>query len=92
MSGFLAGLGGVSWPPTQERLTDIRPGLRVERDRRGGRRWNQSEWRRGRIFGTLIGALMIAVIQNGMNWTGMKDYKQQVVLGSVILSAVLLDR
>ena len=42
--------------------------------------------------GTLIGALVIAVIQNGMNLTGVESYTQKVVLGLVILGAVLLDR
>jgi ribose transport system permease protein len=45
----------------------------------------------GRIFGTLIGVLIIAVIQNGMNLTGVESYSQKVVLGLVILGAVLLD-
>jgi len=45
----------------------------------------------GRIFGTLIGAFIIAVIQNGMNLTGVESYTQKVVLGAVILGAVLLD-
>ncbi len=46
----------------------------------------------GRIFGTLIGALIIAVIQNGMNLTNVESYTQKVVLGLVILGAVLIDR
>ncbi len=46
---------------------------------------------RGRILGTLIGAFIIAVIQNGMNLTGVESYTQKVVLGAVILGAVLLD-
>ena len=46
----------------------------------------------GRILGTLIGAFIIAVIQNGMNLLGMESYSQQVVLGAVILAAVLLDK
>jgi ribose transport system permease protein len=45
----------------------------------------------GRILGTLIGAFIIAVIQNGMNLTGVESYTQKVVLGLVILGAVLLD-
>jgi ribose transport system permease protein len=45
----------------------------------------------GRVLGTLIGALIIAVIQNGMNLTGVESYTQKVVLGVVILGAVLLD-
>lgn len=46
----------------------------------------------GRILGTLIGAFIISVIQNGMNLLGMASYTQQVVLGGVILGAVLLDK
>jgi len=47
---------------------------------------------RGNIFGTFIGTLMIAVIQNGMNLLGVESYLQKVVLGLVILGAVLLDQ
>ena len=46
----------------------------------------------GKIFGTLIGAFVIAVIQNGMNLINVETYTQKVVLGLVILGAVLLDR
>jgi ribose transport system permease protein len=46
----------------------------------------------GRIFGTLIGAFIISVLQNGMNLLGIESYTQQVVLGGVILAAVLIDK
>ncbi len=46
----------------------------------------------GKMFGTFIGALTIAVIQNGMNLTNVESYTQKVVLGLVILGAVLLDK
>ncbi len=46
----------------------------------------------GRILGTLIGAFIIAVIQNGMNLVNVESYTQKVVLGLVILGAVLADR
>jgi ribose transport system permease protein len=45
----------------------------------------------GRIFGTLIGAFIIAVVRNGMNLTEVESYTQKVVLGLVVLGAVLLD-
>lgn len=47
---------------------------------------------RGWIVGTLIGALIIGVIDNGLNLLGVSSFYQQVVKGSVILLAVLLDR
>lgn len=46
----------------------------------------------GKILGTLIGAFIIAVIQNGMNLKGLESYPQKVMLGVVILGAVLLDQ
>jgi len=46
----------------------------------------------GRVLGTLVGAFIIAVIQNGMNLTNVESYTQKVVLGLVILGAVLLDK
>ena len=46
----------------------------------------------GRMMGTLIGAFIIAVLQNGMNLTDVGSYAQKVVLGFVILGAVLLDQ
>ncbi|MDA1231462.1 MAG: ABC transporter permease [Planctomycetota bacterium] len=45
----------------------------------------------GRIFGTLIGAFIIAVIRNGMNLMGVNSDSQDIVLGVVLLLAVLLD-
>lgn len=45
----------------------------------------------GHVLGTLIGALIIAVIENGMNLLGLDSYVQNVVLGFVILSAVWID-
>lgn len=47
---------------------------------------------RGWIFGTLVGALIIGVLNNGMNLIGVSSFWQQVVKGIVILLAVLLDR
>lgn len=47
---------------------------------------------RGRIVGTLIGALIIGVIGNGLNLLNVSSFYQQIVKGGVILLAVLLDR
>jgi ribose transport system permease protein len=46
----------------------------------------------GRIFGTLVGALIIGVIRNGMNLTGVEAHMQSVVYGVVILIAVMVDQ
>lgn len=47
---------------------------------------------RGRIWGTFIGVLIIAVLSNGLNILGISSYYQSVVKGIVILIAVLSDR
>jgi ribose transport system permease protein len=47
---------------------------------------------RGTVWGTLVGALLIAVINNGMVLLGISPYFQQLVKGLIILGAVLLDR
>jgi ribose transport system permease protein len=47
---------------------------------------------RGWIFGTLIGALIIGVLNNGLNLLNVSSFYQQVVKGGVILLAVILDR
>lgn len=45
----------------------------------------------GRVSGTLIGALIMGVLRNGLNLLGISSFLQQVVIGLVIVGAVLLD-
>lgn len=47
---------------------------------------------RGRIFGTLIGVLIIAVLNNGLNIINVSSYYQDVIKGLVILIAVISDK
>ncbi|MFH1737813.1 MAG: hypothetical protein ABIH23_02310 [bacterium] len=46
----------------------------------------------GKILGSLIGALLIWVIFNGLNLLNVDSYLQQAILGLVIFIAVLLDQ
>jgi ribose transport system permease protein len=92
LSGALAGVGGIvtasqlkSGAPTYGQMYELYVIAAVVV---GGTSLSGGE---GKVFGTLIGAFIIAVIQNGMNLTGVESYTQKVVLGVVILAAVLID-
>ena len=45
----------------------------------------------GSVGGTLVGALIMAVLRNGLNLLGVSSYVQQVAIGTVIILAVLID-
>jgi len=45
----------------------------------------------GTMTGTLIGALLIGVISNGLDLLNVTSYYQQVVMGAIIIGAVVLD-
>ena len=47
---------------------------------------------KGGVFGTLVGALIIGVINNGMNLLNVPSFYQQIVKGGVILGALLIER
>jgi ribose transport system permease protein len=93
LCGLLAGLGGIimasqlrSGAPTYGLTYELYVIAAVVV---GGTSLSGGE---GKIVGTLIGAFIIGVIQNGMNLTNIESYTQKVVLGLVILAAVLFDR
>jgi ribose transport system permease protein len=47
---------------------------------------------RGSLVGTLIGALFIGVLSNGMTLMNIESFYQQIIMGFVILLAVLVDK
>jgi ribose/xylose/arabinose/galactoside ABC-type transport system permease subunit len=46
----------------------------------------------GTIVGTIIGALLMAVIRNGLTLLHISAFYQQIVIGAVIIVAVLIDQ
>ena len=93
LSGLMAALAGII---LTSRLNSAQPtaGTSYELDAiaavvlggtslSGGRGW---------IVGTLIGALIIGTLNNGLNLLGVSSFFQLVVKGLVILFAVLADR
>jgi ribose transport system permease protein len=45
----------------------------------------------GRLSGTIFGAVIIGVLNNGLNLMGMDSYWQYVAKGAVIIAAVSFD-
>lgn len=46
----------------------------------------------GSVAGTIVGALIIGVMNNGLDLMNVSSYYQQIVKGIIIISAVLLDK
>ena len=46
---------------------------------------------KGNVWGTLVGAMLIAVIRNGCDLMGISSDLQQIVLGAIIIIAVYID-
>lgn len=92
LSGLLSGLAAVI---LTARLDSAQPiaGLMYELDAIaatviGGTRLMGGE---GKIGGTLVGALIMGVLRNGLNLLDVSSYLQQIVIGFVIIVAVFLD-
>ena len=46
----------------------------------------------GSALGSIIGALIMAVLRNGCNMLGLPNYVQEIIIGFIIVGAVLIDR
>lgn len=93
LSGGLAGLAGLlfatrinSGDPTAGityELTAITAAIIGGTNLLGGR---------GSILGTMIGALIMGVLQNGLNLLAVQSYYQQMAIGGVLVLAVFIDQ
>ena len=46
----------------------------------------------GKILGTLLGALMLGILKNGLTILNVSSYFQQIIIGIVIITAVFADK
>jgi ribose transport system permease protein len=92
-SGVMSGLGGVMSASRLYAANGLQLGQSYELDAiaaviLGGTSFVGGV---GSILGTLIGALIIAVLSNGLILTGVSDIWQYIIKGLVIIGAVALD-
>ena len=92
LSGFMAGMAGVV---SVGRLAtaNANSGATYDNDAIaacivGGASFTGGK---GTIWGTMIGALLMAVIRNGLNLLGAQNDIQYIVIGGVIILAVTID-
>ena len=93
-SGLLCGLGGVMSAARLYAANGLQLGQSYELDAiaaviLGGTSFTGGI---GSIWGTLIGALIIAMLSNGLILLGISDIWQYIIKGLVIIGAVALDR
>jgi ribose transport system permease protein len=94
ISGLLAGLGAVMSAARLYAANGLQMGQSYELDAiaaviLGGTSFVGGV---GSIVGTLVGALIIAVLTNGLVLLGVSDVWQYIIKGLVIIGAVTLDR
>jgi ribose/xylose/arabinose/galactoside ABC-type transport system permease subunit len=92
ISGFLAALGGLLFL-SRLSVGDPNSGLGLELEAItivviGGTSLFGGE---GGVGGTVIGAIILAVLANVLNLIGVSPFSQQVVKGAIIVFAVLLE-
>jgi ribose transport system permease protein len=93
-SGLLAGVGGVMQAARLYAANGLQLGQSYELDAIaavivGGTSFVGGI---GSIWGTLIGALIIAILNNALILLGVPDVWQYIIKGGVIIGAVTLDR
>lgn len=93
LAGLLAGVGGLLLT-ARLGVGDTTAGLGYELDVIAAAVIGGTSLRGGigNVVGVIYGAALLAVVRNGLVLTGVTEYWQQIVIGGVIATAVLIDR
>ncbi|MCB1356396.1 MAG: ABC transporter permease [Maritimibacter sp.] len=93
LSGALAGLAGLIFA-TRVNAGDPTAGLTYELTAITAAIIGGTNLFGGRasILGTMIGALIMGVLQNGLNLLAVQSYYQQMAIGAVLILAVFIDQ
>jgi len=90
--GFFAGLAAVAYAGT---FTSITPGTGagIELDAIGGAIIGGTAMTggSGTIVGTFLGVCLISLLKTGLPYVGLQANWQQIITGSVIIAAVMID-
>lgn len=91
-SGFFAGLAGIAYAAT---FTSINPGTGagLELDAIGGAIIGgvSTTGGAGSVFGALLGVFVMSMLKTGLPYIGLQANLQQIITGTVLISAVLID-
>lgn len=91
-AGFIAGIAGIitlcrveSGQPTVANGWEFQA---VAATLLGGTSLREGK---GGVTGTIFGVLLITIVKNGLNIIGVKSIYQNAVIGSIVLSAIIID-
>ena len=92
ISGLLSGIAGVILTSrVTSGLSQGGTGYEVDAIAAAVIGGNSLSGGRGRLWGTIIGFLIMGVVNNGLDMLAVSSYWQLIIKGSIIIGAVMLD-
>lgn len=92
-SGIMCGLAGILLASrTNAAAPNAAEGYELDAIAAGVIGGTSTSGGRGGIYGTIVGALIMVVLSNGLDILNVSSYIQQIVKGAIIIGAVCLDQ